>query len=244
MEASKIQRKAEGGQVEPDPLEVLERSRPKVAGIPINDEPLDTYGPFEELGMATLLGGLGGAALRGLFKNYGKMTAAIAFGDYGNENALVVKKPLRKGDPTVKPISTGNISEGTRDFYREYVMPLSDHLTEQEKLDFINNNVNFMYNVYPESRFDEGVLGFRNKYTGEIALNEKILDDPIIFGRTMAHESDHALEQVKERPSWQTLRINRNSPRTKDQKKTRMGSNSEAYATHEANKWDIVNNFE
>lgn len=235
---------AEGGEVEPDPLEVLERSRPKVAGISINDRPLDTYGPFEELGAATLLGGLGGVALRGLFKNYGKMTAALAFGDYGNENALVVKKPLRKGDPTVKPISTGNISEDTRDFYREYVMPLSDHLTEQEKLDFINNNANFMYNVYPESRFDEGVLGFRNKYTGEIALNEKILDDPITFGRTMAHESDHALEQVKERPRWQTYLINRNSPRTKDQKKTRAGSNSEAYATHEANKWDIVNNFE
>ena len=29
----------EGGEVEPDPLEVLERSRPKVAGIPINDKP-------------------------------------------------------------------------------------------------------------------------------------------------------------------------------------------------------------
>ena len=40
---------AEGGKVEPDPLEVLERSRPKVAGVPINDKPLSGTDPIGEL---------------------------------------------------------------------------------------------------------------------------------------------------------------------------------------------------
>lgn len=40
---------AEGGEVEPDPLEILERSRPKVAGIPINDKPLSGTDPLGEL---------------------------------------------------------------------------------------------------------------------------------------------------------------------------------------------------
>lgn len=40
---------AEGGEVEPDPLEVLERSKPKIAGIPINDKPLSGTDPIGEL---------------------------------------------------------------------------------------------------------------------------------------------------------------------------------------------------
>lgn len=40
---------AEGGQVEPDPLEVLERSRPKINGISINDKPLSGTDPLGEL---------------------------------------------------------------------------------------------------------------------------------------------------------------------------------------------------
>lgn len=40
---------AEGGEVEPDPLEVLERSRPKINGIPINDKPLSGTDPLGEL---------------------------------------------------------------------------------------------------------------------------------------------------------------------------------------------------
>ena len=39
----------EGCEVKPDPMEVLERSRPKIAGIPINDKPLSGTDPLGEL---------------------------------------------------------------------------------------------------------------------------------------------------------------------------------------------------
>lgn len=45
----KIYGYADGGEVELNPLEVLERSRPKVAGIPINDKPLSGTDPIGEL---------------------------------------------------------------------------------------------------------------------------------------------------------------------------------------------------
>ena len=70
---------AEGGEVEPDPLEILERSRPKVAGIPINDKPLSGTDPLGEAYVNLVAGnatrkliekGITGFSRKQLYNNY------------------------------------------------------------------------------------------------------------------------------------------------------------------------------
>ena len=70
---------AEGGQVEPDPLEVLERSRPKINGIPINDKPLSGTDPLGELYLNLVSGnavrkavmnGINGIVRKSFYNNY------------------------------------------------------------------------------------------------------------------------------------------------------------------------------
>ena len=76
---------AEGGQVEPDPLEVLERSRPKVAGIPINDKPLSGTDPLGELYLNLVSGnavrkavvnGVNGMVRKSFYNNYKELLKA------------------------------------------------------------------------------------------------------------------------------------------------------------------------
>lgn len=76
---------AEGGQVEPDPLEVLERSRPKVAGIPINDKPLSGTDPLGELYLNLVSGnavrkavvnGINGIVRKSFYDNYKELLKA------------------------------------------------------------------------------------------------------------------------------------------------------------------------
>lgn len=76
---------AEGGEVEPDPLEVLERSRPKIAGIPINDKPLSGTDPLGELYLnlvsgnairKTIARGLNGIVRKSFYDNYKELLKA------------------------------------------------------------------------------------------------------------------------------------------------------------------------
>ena len=70
---------ADGGEVEPDPLEVLERSKPKIAGIPIDDKPLSGTDPLGEAYVNLVAGnatrkliekGITGFSRRQLYNNY------------------------------------------------------------------------------------------------------------------------------------------------------------------------------
>ena len=69
----------EGGEVELDPLEVLERSRPKINGIPINDKPLSGTDPLGELYLNLVSGnavrkavmnGINGIVRKSFYNNY------------------------------------------------------------------------------------------------------------------------------------------------------------------------------
>ena len=75
----------EGGEVQPDPLEVLERSRPKVAGIPINDKPLSGTDPLGELYLNLVSGnavrkavvnGINGIVRKSFYDNYKELLKA------------------------------------------------------------------------------------------------------------------------------------------------------------------------
>ena len=102
---------ADGGEVEPDPLEVLERSRSKVAGIPINDRPLSGTDPIGEAMMWGLGGGAASAALRSIFPTYGATAAWLAFGGNDKDNMLVVPNNLAKNKT---PIETGLLNKEVR----------------------------------------------------------------------------------------------------------------------------------
>ena len=75
---------AEGGEVEPDPLEILERSRPKVAGIPINDKPLSGTDPLGELYLNYISGKGVYKTMRGMKTDFDRKQLKSAYDYYHN----------------------------------------------------------------------------------------------------------------------------------------------------------------
>ena len=121
---------AEGGQVEPDPLEVLERSRPKVAGIPINDKPLSGIDPLAELYLNLVSGnavrkviakGINGMVRKSFYNNYKELLKAglnrqRAYDYASPELAIDVLPGIAKGfDYTIKG---ANYTHAIEDFVK------------------------------------------------------------------------------------------------------------------------------
>ena len=76
---------AEGGEVEPDPLEVLERSRPKIAGIPINDKPLSGTDPLGELYLNYISGKGAYKIMKGMKTDFDRKQLKSMYDYYHNE---------------------------------------------------------------------------------------------------------------------------------------------------------------
>ena len=119
---------AEGGKVEPDPLEVLERSRPKVAGIPINDKPLSGTDPIGELYLNLVSGnavrkaikrGIDGMVRKSFYDNYKELLKAgwnrqRAYDYASPELAIDVLPGIAKGFDYV--IKGANYTHAAKDF--------------------------------------------------------------------------------------------------------------------------------
>ena len=75
----------EGGEVNPDPLEVLERSRPKVAGIPINDKPLSGTDPLGELYLNYVSGKGVYKTIKGIKAGFDRKSLKSAYDYYHND---------------------------------------------------------------------------------------------------------------------------------------------------------------
>ena len=118
----------EGGEVEPDPLEVLERSRPKVAGIPINDKPLSGTDPIGELYLNLVSGnavrkaikrGIDGMVRKSFYNNYKELLKAgwnrqRAYNYASPELAIDVLPGIAKGFDYV--IKGANYTHAAKDF--------------------------------------------------------------------------------------------------------------------------------
>ena len=119
---------AEGGEVESDPLEVLERSRPKVAGIPINDKPLSGTDPIGELYLNLVSGnavrkaiakGIDGMVRKSFYNNYKELLKAgwnrqRAYNYASPELAIDVLPGIAKGFDYV--IKGANYTHAAKDF--------------------------------------------------------------------------------------------------------------------------------
>lgn len=179
---------ANGGEVEPDPLEVLERSRPRVAGIPINDRPLSGTDPIGEAVMWGLGGGAASAALRSMFPTYGATAGWLAFGDNNKDNMLVVpNNPVKN----TTPIETGLLNKEVRQYYADDVLPRDILTSEADKLRFLNTDKNFEYDLYPSGYFNGNVAGHYDLYADKIRLNGGYAANKDLLDNVMAHEVNH-----------------------------------------------------
>lgn len=179
---------SDGGQVEPDPLEVLERSKPKVAGIPINDRPLSGTDPIGEAMMWGLGGGAASAALRSMFPTYGATIGWLAFGDNNKDNMLVVPNNPTKN---TTPIETGLLNKEIRQYYADDVLPRDILTSEADKLRFLNTDKNFEYDLYPQAYFSNGVAGHYDRLDDKIRLNGGYSSNKDLLDNVMAHEVNH-----------------------------------------------------
>lgn len=178
---------AEGGEVESDPLEVLERSKPKVAGIPINDKPLSGTDPIGEAMMWGLGGGAASVALRSLFPTYGATAGWLAFGDNNKENVLIVPNNVNKSK---LPVAKDLVNYDVKEFFENDVVPRDVIYPIESKQSFLND-ANFMYDIYPESHFEQNVAGYYDNINKKVVVNNLYAGDQKSINRIGTHEFGH-----------------------------------------------------
>lgn len=178
---------SEGGEVEPDPLEVLERSKPKVAGIPINDKPLSGTDPIGEAMMWGLGGGAASVALRSLFPTYGATAGWLAFGDNNKENVLIVPNNVNKSK---LPVAKDLVNYDVKEFFENDVVPRDVIYPIESKQSFLND-ANFMYDIYPESHFEQNVAGYYDNINKKVVVNNLYAGDQKSINRIGTHEFGH-----------------------------------------------------
>ena len=177
-----IQRKAEGGEVQPDPLEVLERSKPKFHGIPLAKGNIDgVFSPID-IPLATLPKVW--PVVNKWLPNYGQMLGALVVGDNG--------QPVNK---SAKPIATKRIEPDVEEFYRDIVIPLRPQ-EDYVKNIYLNRPSTFKYNVYPDDALPSNRVAEYNPTTGEIRVKESMLNSPQL-DQTLAHDGSHDLEKLQ-----------------------------------------------
>lgn len=173
---------SEGGQVEPDPLEVLERSKPKFHGIPLAKGNIDgVFSPID-VPLATLPKVW--SAVNKWLPNYGPTLGALIVGDNG--------QPVNK---SAKPIATKRIEPDVEEFYRDIVIPLRPQ-EDYVKNIYLNRPGTFKYNVYPDDAIPSNRVAEYNPITGEIRVKESMLNSPQL-DQTLAHDGSHDLEKLQ-----------------------------------------------
>ena len=172
----------EGGEVEPDPLEVLERSKPKFHGIPLAKGNIDgVFSPID-VPLATLPKVW--SAVNKWLPNYGPTLGALIVGDNG--------QPVNK---SAKPIATKRIEPDVEEFYRDIVIPLRPQ-EDYVKNIYLNRPSTFKYNVYPDDAIPSNRVAEYNPTTGEIRVKESMLNSPQL-DQTLAHDGSHDLEKLQ-----------------------------------------------
>lgn len=173
---------AEGGEVEPDPLEVLERSKPKFHGMPLAKGNIDgVFSPID-VPLATLPKVW--SAVNKWLPNYGPTLGALIVGDNG--------QPVNK---SVKPIATKRIEPDVEEFYRDIVIPLRPQ-EDYVKNIYLTRPGTFKYNVYPDDAIPSNRVAEYNPITGEIRVKESMLNSPQL-DQTLAHDGSHDLEKLQ-----------------------------------------------
>ena len=178
----------EGGEVEPDPLEILERSKPKFHGIPLAKGNIDgVFSPID-VPLATLPKVW--PVVNKWLPNYGQMLGALVGGDDG----LTVNRKI-------KPLTTKQIDADVKEHYEDIVVPLRPQ-EDYIKQIYLQNPDNFAYNVYADNALPDNRLADFNNATGEVRIKESILNSPI-SSQIQAHEinghrSDRSLPRSKE----------------------------------------------
>lgn len=181
---------AEGGQVEPDPLEVLERSKPKFHGIPLAKGNIDgVFSPID-VPLATLPKVW--SAVNKWLPNYGPTLGALIVGDNG--------QPVNK---SAKPIATKRIEPDVEEFYRDIVIPLRPQ-EDYVKNIYLNRPGTFKYNVYPDDAIPSNRVAEYNPITGEIRVKESMLNSPQL-DQTLAHDGSHDLEKLQRTKEAQNI---------------------------------------
>ena len=169
---------AEGGQVEPDPLEVLERSRPKVAGIPINDSPIESvFSPWDiVLGTSYRLMPF----VNKVLPNYGPALGTLILGDAATSNKQ-------------QPLITKKLDPDVSEFYKDIVIPMNPN-DEVYKQYFMKQFGNPDIEVHPASNLPDNFAADYNPNTNKIRIREDYAMSPN-YQQIEAHEYGHLLDK-------------------------------------------------
>lgn len=169
---------AEGGEVEPDPLEVLERSKPKVAGIPINDSPIESvFSPWDiVLGTSYRLMPF----VNKVLPNYGPALGTLVLGDAATSNKQ-------------QPLITKKLDPDVSEFYKDVVIPINPN-DEVYKQYFMKQFGNPNIEIHPASNFPDNFAADYNPNTNKIRIREDYAMSPN-YQQIEAHEYGHLLDK-------------------------------------------------
>ena len=169
---------AEGGEVEPDPLEVLERSKPKVAGIPINDSPIESvFSPWDiVLGTSYRLMPF----VNKVLPNYGPALGTLVLGDAATSNKQ-------------QPLITKKLDPDVSEFYKDVVIPMNPN-DEVYKQYFMKQFGNPDIEIHPASNLPDNFAADYNPNTNKIRIREDYAMSPN-YQQIEAHEYGHLLDK-------------------------------------------------
>lgn len=187
IENEKPNNYADGGEVQPDtidPVDMYNKTRYQVNGIPINDKPLDNVlSPWDiPLGTAYKVW----PAVNSFLKNYGPTLGAMVVGSTG-----------KTSNKKSSPITTKQIDPTLKEYHEDIVIPLrpQDKYTKQV---YLNNPDNFTYNMYADDILPNNRLADYNPRTGEIRIKESVANSEL-SPQIQGHESGHRIDQIMPR---------------------------------------------
>ena len=170
---------AEGtNNVQPDPFEMLMRTKTKVSGIPINDPPLENV--FSPLDVVLGTAYKGWPVVNSVFKNYGPALGALVVGSdmQTNRNQPLLTKKL---DPDVS------------EFYNDIVIPMNPN-NEVYKQYFMKQFRNPDIEIHSSKSLPNNFAADFNPNTNKIRLKEDYLLSPM-RQQLEVHEYGHLLDK-------------------------------------------------
>ncbi|MBQ7819900.1 MAG: hypothetical protein IJ341_09425 [Bacteroidales bacterium] len=180
---------AKGGEVQSDtidPVDMYNKTRYQVNGIPINHKPLSGTDPIGEAVMWGIGGGIASSLIKRSFPRYGGLFAGAMFGDDGKkDNMLIVPKDPSKSNI---PVAKNVLNQEVKDYYATDVIPRD--VIHADNQSFITDE-NFVYDILPNEHFNPGVAGYYDRLNDRIAINNSYATDKNTLDNVMSHEVDH-----------------------------------------------------
>ena len=170
---------AEGtDQVEPTPEQVLEKSKPKINGIPITDSPIENvFSPLDVmLGTAYKLGPL----VNKMLPNYGSALGSLVLGSDYN----------KKGN---QPLMTKKLDPDVSEFYNDIVIPMNPN-DEVYKRYFMKRFGDPNIEIHSMNDLPDGFAADFNPNTNLIRIGDKYALSPN-YQQFEAHEYGHLLDK-------------------------------------------------